>query len=486
MVKAETPRLPGSAGKTRAAQRGWLRWSTTRRREAPSHPTWLGNDRSDLPGGEPACALGVRGLVAHAQKRRRDGGERRRTEASVRAEPPAPNWKLGRCPESHSASSGFPLSSRGRARAIIGVPQGPPGAVHRARPTRRWCRRSGQPRSARQPGPRHTGKPLGGGGVWGERVRCAHMEGIEVSAARGAPIQLGVSCFSGRGCAIESGEPGGKVKPDTTLGLLAGPPETPERLQGGGALSGGAPPPEAIDLMGMNVAPPEAGDGEGGDASTPWFSGQDARGPARLASTVDEAPTGGAFAPPPGWATTETISPGASLRARWASGSSSLTHRSADATEANVVARRPVSARNRRRRTGSSRVAPTATAHRAAFRHRLGGVLVPSLGFRNGHLGPCIGPAQQAAGADGPGSLAPLGSPARGTPADRWAAEAFGGESAMCTPGRDRGRCCTRSADRTRGLLLQREGLRDRERGTGWQGEAGHDVGAACGAARNT
>src|SRR5277367_2937637 len=178
--------------------------------------------------------------------------------------------------------------------------------------------------------------------------------------------------------------------------------------------------------MGMNVAPPEAGDGEGGDASTPWFSGQDARGPARLASTVDEAPTGGAFAPPPGWATTETISPGASLRARWASGSSSLTHRSADATEANVVARRPVSARNRRRRTGSSRVAPTATAHRAAFRHRLGGVLVPSLGFRNGHLGPCIGPAQQAAGADGPGSLAPLGSPARGTPADRWAGRRLG------------------------------------------------------------
>src|SRR5271170_1745950 len=297
MVKAETPRLPGSAGKTRAAQRGWLRWSTTRRREAPSHPTWLGNDRSDLPGGEPACALGVRGLVAHAQKRRRDGGERRRTEASVRAEPPAPNWKLGRCPESHSASSGFPLSSRGRARAIIGVPQGPPGAVHRARPTRRWCRRSGQPRCARQPGPRHTGKPLGGGGVWGERVRCAHMEGIEVGAARGAPIQLGASCFSGRGCAIESGETGGKVKPDTTLGLLAGPPETPERLQGGGALSGGAPPPEAIDLMGMNVAPPEAGNGEGGDASTPWFSGQDARGPARLASMVDDAPTGGAFAP---------------------------------------------------------------------------------------------------------------------------------------------------------------------------------------------
>src|SRR5271155_2785889 len=261
----------------------------------------------------------------------------------------------------------------------------------------------------------------------GERVRCAHLEGIEVGAARGAPIQLGASCFSGRGCAIESGEPGGKVKPDTTLGLLAGPPETPERLQGGGALSGGAPPPEAIDLMGMNVAPPEAGDGEGGDASTPWFSGQDARGPARLASTVDEAPTGGAFAPPPGWATKEPISPGASLRARWASGSSSLTHRSADATEANVVARRPVSARNRRRRTGSSRVAPTATAHRAAFRHRLGGVLVPSLGFRNGHLGPCIGPAQQAAGADGPGSLAPLGSPARGTPADR---------SASVLPGR--------------------------------------------------
>ena len=112
-------------------------------------------------------ALGVRELVAHAEKRRRDGGEPRRTEASVRAEPPAPNWKLARCPDSDSASSGFPPSSRGRARAIIGVPQWPPGAVHRARPTRRWCRRSGQPRYARQPGPRHTGRALGGGGVWG-------------------------------------------------------------------------------------------------------------------------------------------------------------------------------------------------------------------------------------------------------------------------------------------------------------------------------
>jgi hypothetical protein len=81
----------------------------------------------------------------------------------------------------------------------------------------------------------------------GERVRWAHLEGIEVGAARGAPIGLGASCFSGRGCAIESGEPGGKVKAGTTLGLLAGPPERPERLQGGGALSGGVPPPEAID-----------------------------------------------------------------------------------------------------------------------------------------------------------------------------------------------------------------------------------------------
>src|SRR5271156_7061103 len=100
MVKAETPRLPGSAGKTRAAQRGWLRRLTTRRREAPSHPHPVGQRQKRSPRGEPACALGVRELVAHAQKRRRDGGECRRTEAGVRAEPPAPNWKLARCPDS--------------------------------------------------------------------------------------------------------------------------------------------------------------------------------------------------------------------------------------------------------------------------------------------------------------------------------------------------------------------------------------------------
>ena len=173
--------------------------------------------------------------------------------------------------------------------------------------------------------------------------------------------------------------------------------------------------------------------------------------------------------------------PGSAGKTRWASGSSSLTRRSADATEANLVARRPVSAQNRRRRTGSSRVAPTATAHRAAFRHRLEGGRVPSLGFRNGHLGPCIGPAQPAAGADGPGSRATRGSPARGTPAGvrrrRRLGESVGGAhraAVQC-------RCCTRSLMPT--LASCFGGERDRQRG-GWRREAGYELGAARGAAR--
>ena len=226
------------------------------------------------------------------------------------------------------------------------------------------------------------------------------------------------------------------------------------------------------------MTPPETGRGEGRDASKARFSGQGARGPALcepIASTEGEAPAGGAFAAPAGWATAEALRRG--YGPAWRAG------------------RPGVRCWQNRRGEGDRDVSAgreaRAMPHRPQRVERFaevvsGGVLVPSLGFRNGHLKPCFEPAEPAAGADGPGSLAPLGSPARGTPARRWAAEAFGGESAMCTPGRDRGRCCTRSADPTRGLLLQREGLRDRERGTGWQGEAGHDVGAACGAARNT
>src|SRR5271155_1384982 len=252
----------------------------------------------------------------------RPGAGRSRTEAPTRRRRTSSHG--GQCPR---RTTGAELEARAlprepqRIERLSAIVSGAGACHHWGSAMATWGRASGPPnpplvptgraaalRAAARPAAHRQG--VGRRRRLGERVRCAHLEGIEVGAARGAPIQLGASCFSGRGCAIESGETGGKVKPGTTLGLLAGPPERPERLQGGGALSGGAPPPEAIDLMGMNVAPHEAGDGEGGDASTSWFSGQDARGPARLASTVDEAPTGGAFAPPPGWATTEAISPG--------------------------------------------------------------------------------------------------------------------------------------------------------------------------------
>src|SRR5277367_1258816 len=297
MVKAETPRLPGSAGKTRAAQRGWLRRLTKRRREAPSHHHPVGQRQKRSPRGRACVRAG------------RPGARRSRTEAPTRRRRTSSHGS--QCPRRTAVAE---LEARAlprepqRIERLSAIVSGAGACHHWGSAMATWGRASGPPNpplvpTVRAAALRAAARPaaqrqlVGRRRRLGERVRCTHLEGIEVGAARGAPIQLGASCFSGRGCAIESGEPGGKVKPDTTLGLLAGPPETPERLQGGGALSGGAPPPEAIDLMGMNVAPPEAGNGEGGDASTPWFSGQDARGPARLASMVDDAPTGGAFAP---------------------------------------------------------------------------------------------------------------------------------------------------------------------------------------------
>ena len=236
------------------------------------------------------------------------------------------------------------------------------------------------------------------------------------------------------------------MKPGTTLGLLAGPPERPEPLPGGGALSGGAPPPEAIDLMGINVAPPEAGDGEGGDAPTPWFSGQDALGVRELVAHAEKRRRDGG----------EPRRTEASVRAEPPAPNWKLA-RCPDSDSASSGF--PPSSRGRARAIIGVPQWPPGAVHRARPTRRW---------------------CRRS------GSRATRGSPARGTPAERWAAEAFGGEGAMGTPGRDRGRCRTRSADRTRGLLLQREGVRDRERGTGWQGEGGHDVGAARGAARKT
>src|SRR5271168_1591860 len=184
----------------------------------------------------------------------------------------------------------------------------------------------------------------------------------------------------------------------------------------------------------MSVTPPEPGRGEGRDASKAWFSGQGARGPALcepMVSTEDEAPTGGAFAAPAGWATAEALR--REYGPAWRAGRPGVRcwRDRCGEGDRGVGAEREARAMPRRPRR-LERFAEVV----------LGGVLVPSLGFRNGHLKPCFEPA---AGADGPGSRAARGSPARGTPARR-SAERRLGESVGCAHrAKARCRCCTRS-----------------------------------------
>jgi hypothetical protein len=69
---------------------------------------------------------------------------------------------------------------------------------------------------------------------------------------------------------------------------------------------------------------------------------------------------------------------------------------------------------------------------------------------RRGDRSPDQGAAQQAAGADGPGSLASLGSPARGTPATRWAGGALPRQGQLeAPPGAPRRSASDRTLPRT-------------------------------------
>ena len=158
------------------------------------------------------------------------------------------------------------------------------------------------------------------------------------------------------------------------------------------------------------MRPPETGRGEGRDASKARFSGQSARGPALcepIASTEGEAPTGGAFAAPAGWSTAEALRRG--YGPAWRAGRPGVRRW-----------RRPPWRGGQRRRRRAEQLARCPVVHGASSglpKSSWGACSCHHWGSAMATWKPCFGPAEPAAGADGPGSLAPLGSPARGTPA---------------------------------------------------------------------